>query len=286
MYRELAYYNGEYGLPADMKIPLEERGFIFGEGIYEAVIAYNHIFWRLDDHFDRLEKSLAFIEMPMPMPRPALQTELEKGLSLVEGDLLCVYFQVTRGAGPRFHSYADFPGSVLTYVIRPLDGRQKYMRTGLKAITEEDIRWANCHIKTTNLIPQVMAATHAQKAGAYTAILHRNGRVTEGAAYNVFMVKDGVIYTAPLSGEILPGVTRKHFIPLAKSCGIPLRECSFTLEEMYAADEVFLTATPMYPGPVVEIDGKTIADGKVGPVSWMLRRAYEDLIAAHCGPIK
>lgn len=286
MYREIAYYNGECGPPSEIRIPLEERGFIFGEGIYEAVLAYNHIFWGLDDHLDRLEESLAFIEMPMPMSRKTLTSELEKGISMVEGDMLCAYFQVTRGAGPRFHSYADFPGAVLTYVIRPMDGKQTYMETGLKAITETDVRWANCHIKTTNLIPHVMATTHAQKAGAYTAIFHRNGMITEGAAYNVFMVKDGVIHTAPLSREILPGVTRKHFIPLAASCGIPLRERSFSLAEMYAADEVFLTATPMYPGPVVAIDGKTIGDGKVGPIALALHRAYEELIAAHCGPLK
>jgi len=285
-YTELAYYNGEYGLPAELKIPIEERGFIFGEGIYEAVLAYNHIFWRLEDHLDRLEASLRFVEMPLPMPRQQLIVELEKGLSMVEGDLLSVYIQVTRGSGPRLHSYAKFGGAVLTFTIRQLDPDQSYMETGMAAITEPDIRWANCHIKTTNLIPHVMAYTHAQQAGAYTAIFHREGRVTEGAAYNAFMVKDGVIYTAPLSHEILPGVTRKHFLALAAALGVPLIERSFTLEEMFAADEVFLTATPIYPAPIVRIDGRQIGDGKVGPISRRLHIAYEEQIAAHCGPLR
>lgn len=286
MYKELAYYNGEYGLPSQLKVPIEERGFIFGEGIYEAVIAYNHIFWGLDDHLDRLENSLRFIEMPMPMSREDLTAELEKGLSLVEGDLLSVYLQVTRGAGPRLHSYADFTSSVLTYIIRPMDGNQDYMEHGLKAITEPDVRWENCHIKTLNLIPHIMASTHARKAGVYTAIFERDGIVTEGAAYNVFIVKNKIIYTAPLSNEILPGVTRKHFLPLAASLDIAVVERSFSVKEMYEADEVFITATPMYPGPLVSIDGKQIGDGQVGPISRRLHDAYEDLIAEHCGPLK
>jgi D-alanine transaminase len=285
-YKELAYYNGEYGLPAEVKIPVEERGFLFGEGIYEAVIAYNHILWGLADHLDRLEESLRFIEMPLPMPRPALIAELERGLAMVEGDLLSVYIQVTRGSGPRWHCYTNFSGSVLTYVIRPMDPNQSYMETGLFAITEPDVRWANCQIKTTNLIPHVMAYTHAQQQGAYTAIFHREGRVTEGSAYNAFMVKRGVILTAPLSHEILPGVTRKHFLPLAAKLGIPLEERSFSLDEMYAADEVFLTATPTYPMPIVRVDGRQIGDGQVGSVSRRLHTAYEELIAAHCGPLR
>ena len=286
MLQELAYYDGEYGMPSEMKIPLEERGFIFGEGIYETLVAYNHIFWGLKDHLDRLETSLRFLEIPMPMKRQELEAELAKGLSRVEGNILRIYIQVTRGAGPRVHGYTDYPGAVLTYVIRPMEPRQDYIKSGLKAITEEDVRWANCHIKTTQLIAQGMATTHAQKAGAYTAIFHRSGMVTEAAAYNVFMVKDKVIYTAPLSPKILPGVVRKHFFPLAASCGIPIEERSFSLEEMFAADEVFLTATPMYPGPVVNIDGKKIGDGQVGPVSLLLYNTYEAMIIAHCGAWK
>lgn len=285
MVKKIAYYNGVFDAPENLSVPLEDRGYLFGEGVYEAVMAYNSIFWGLEDHLDRLERSLRLMEMQMPMSRDKLKELLQDGISRVEGPNHLVYFQITRGGGPRSHSFQQKKDdSCLMMTVTSKEDPQTFMEKGYGAITLPDERWFHCDIKTLNLIPNTFAATKAQRAGVYGAIFHRDGIVTEGASYNIFMVKDGVVYTAPLSNLILPGVTRKHLVQLLPELGIPLKEEYFTLSQMMQADEVFLASTTHHPGPIVEIDGRPISMGKVGPITCRIHTAYEEKIAALCGP--
>ena len=284
MVKRIAYYNGVFDAAERLSVPLEDRGYIFGEGVYEAVIAYNNIFWGLEDHLDRLERSLNLMEMRMPMSREELTSLLYDGISRVEGSVHFVYFQITRGGGPRSHSFqAQKDDCSLMMTISSIEDSQDFINTGFGAITLPDERWLHCDIKTLNLIPNAWAATKAERAGVFAAIFHRDGIVTEGASYNIFMVKDGQVYTAPLSNLILPGVTRKHLVSLLPELGIPLHEEYFTLEQMMQADEVFLASTAHHPGPIVQIDGQPIGNGKVGSISRQIHAAYEGKIAALCG---
>ncbi len=284
MVREIGWYDGVFAAPDQLKVSIEDRGFLFGEGVYEFVMAYNGIFWGVEEHLDRLERSLSLMEMEMPMPRPELLALMKKAVAMVEGPTRGVYLQVTRGAAPRTHSYLKLKGAKLMMIVRPYDEhRDVYLTRGYTAITLPDLRWQHCDIKTLNLIPNTMAATQAERAGADLAIFVRDGMVTEGAAYNICIVRDGVVYTSPLCDGILPGVTRQHFVPLLAELGIPLKEASFSLAEMLAADEVFATATSVHPAPVVRIDGRDIADGQPGKTALLLDAAYEKMIEQVCG---
>ncbi len=285
--KEIAYYDGKFGLPSQITIPLEERGFMFGEAVYEMMAVYNHVIWALDDHMDRLERSLKLLEMQMPMSRQELIALQQKALNMVEGEELSIYLQITRGTFPRGHSNCRKNASVLTMVIRPYITDPKAYLTGGEAILVEDIRWGHCDVKTTNLIPNAMAAIHAGERGAEFAILQRNGLVTEGAAYNIAIVKNGVLITAPLSNQILHGVTRKHVVEkLAPEAGVPVEERSFSVEEMLAADEVIAIGTFEYVMGIVAVEGRTIGNGKPGPITRKLYFAYENFMEQTCGPRK
>ena len=285
MVKEIGYYNGVFGAPDQLSIPLEDRGYLFGEGVYEAVMAYNNIFWGLEDHLDRLERSLRLMEMSMPMSREELKSLLLEGISKVEGPVHMVYFQITRGGGRRTHSYLQKKDdTTLMMTITSTADDQGFLAKGFTAITVPDERWFHCDIKTLNLIPNAWAATQAERAGVQAAIFHRDGLVTEGSSYNIFIVKAGIVYTAPQCNLILPGITRNHLVKMLPEHNIPVREEFFTLEQMMQADEVFLTSTMYHPGPIVMINGRPIGNGKVGALSVQIHKIYEDEIAAICGP--
>jgi len=281
--REIGYYDGQFGAPGELKVPLEERGFLFGEGVYEFTLAYNGILWGAEDHLDRLERSLRLMEMPLPLPRPELISLMEKAVAMVEGPARGVYLQITRGAAPRAHSYLNISGSKLMMVVRTFDEHREYLGAGYTAITVPDIRWQHCDIKTLNLIPNTMATAQAEKAGAHMAIFVRDNLVIEGASYNIFMVKDNVAYTAPLSDRMLHGVTRLHLVKLLPELGVTLKEEYFTLQQLLEADEVFATSAAVHPAPIVRVDGRAIADGRPGPLAARIDAAYERLIEARCG---
>jgi D-alanine transaminase len=285
MLKEIAYYDGVWGSPSELKIPLEDRGYLFGEGVYEVIMAYNHISFALEEHLDRLENSLEKLEMKMPLSRFALKTVVEQGIALVEGAEQMVYLQITRGGSkPRKHSYLEvIDESKLMMTVRPHPTSHDFMQQGLTAITYPDLRWQHCDIKSTSLIPNAMAATAAARAGASLAIMVRDGMVTEGAAESTFMAKDGVLYVTPLSELVLPSITRQHLVNHAADWGLELRQEYFSLEQLLAADEVMLVSTTRHPVPVVKVDDQQIGDGQVGPIAWQVYRNYQAMIDAICG---
>lgn len=271
----------------DVSIDPEDRGYQFGDGIYEVVRAYNGTYFCLDEHVDRLFKSAEKIEMAIPHTKEEIKSLMKDILKENKVDTGNLYMQVTRGiASPRNHTYPD--GSVLptvtgTTTIVPRDDEK--IETGIKTIIQEDIRWLRCDIKSISLLGNIMLKHEAHKQNVDEAILHRDGVVTECSASNVAIVKDGVVHTHPDSNLILPGVTKIVWLQCAKELGIPVKEEPFTLEELKGADEVFCSSSTIEVMPIIEIDGEQVGDGKRGEITKRLADAYKAKVEEECGKL-
>ncbi|MBV9653648.1 MAG: D-amino-acid transaminase [Acetobacteraceae bacterium] len=277
----IAYVNGRYVQQAEASVHIEDRGYQLADGIYEVVYVNGG---RLIDealHLDRMERSLREIRVRVPMDRGALQHVLRQVLrrNRVRDGLL--YMQVTRGVAPREHAFPAAPiaPSIVVTVRRlPAFPRDAAANAG-SAITYPDERWARCDIKSTALLPNVLARQAAKERGAVEAILiDRDGMVTEGAATSVWAVAAGdVLRTRALGPTILPGCTRAALIGLMRDAGIAFEERAVSEAELREANEVFLTSASSFVKPVTRVDGTTIGDGTVGPVT----RKLFDLFARH-----
>lgn len=275
---KIAYVNGAYLPQSEACVNIEDRGYQFGDGIYEVVHVHRGRFIDEDRHLGRLERSLKEIALPMPMPRAALRLVLREVLrrNRITADGL-VYMQVTRGVAPRDHAFPKKPVPVAFVVtakrIPPYPANLD--ATAISAITQPDLRWARCDIKTVNLLPNVLARQAAREAGAAEAILcdEAMGMVRECAATSFWIVDaEGVLRTRQLDHHILPGCTRGALIAELEAAGIPYTAEEFSLETMRNAREAFLTSATGFVKPITKIDGKDVADGKVGPVT---RRLFE-----------
>lgn len=254
----IGYYNGKTGLIEQMTIPMTDRVVFFGDGIYDATYAVNHVAFALEDHLDRFYSSLAKLEIPFTMPRKTLAAEIQRCIDQVDDQKsLMVYIQATRGTSTRNHVFPDknVPANLYILVwpvaLRAID--KKY-----RLITLEDTRFFHCDIKTLNLIPSVIAAQRAKEAGCEEAVFHRGNMVTECAHSNISILKDGCFQTAPLNNLILPGTARKHLLHLAKETGIPVKEKAFSVQELMDADEVMVHSTGTLCNAATEIDGKKV----------------------------
>ena len=279
--KNIAYYNGRTGLIEEMMIPMNDRACYFGDGVYDATCVVNHVPMAFDDHIDRIYRSAKLIDIDIPMPKDEMKKMLLGLTRQVEGDVLFLYWQVTRGVGMRNHPYSaagDKP-SIWAFV-RPNKMRDPF---GVyKCITLEDKRFYYCNIKTINLLPAVMANQKAVEAGADETIFHRGPRVTECSHSNVHIIKDGVLRTAPCDELILPGITRKHILAICGKKGIPVVEEPFTVDEMMAADEVFFSSSSALTCRIREIDGKPVGM-KDEKTFGAIRDAYQQELKAECG---
>lgn len=277
----VAYVNGAYVPQRDASVNIEDRGYQFGDGIYEVVHLHHGRFIDEDRHLDRLERSLKEIHLPMPMPRAALRLvlmEVARRNRVSEGLL---YMQVTRGVARRDHAFPRLavPVSLVVTIRRIAPYPTDVERWTIAAITQPDLRWARRDIKSINLLPNVLARQAAREQGAGEAILiDEAGVVTEGAATTIWIVDaKGVLRTRHLDQVILPGCTRGALIAELEADGIAYSLEPYTLEDLRAAREVFLTSATSFVKPIVKIDGGPVADGKVGP---MTRRLF-DVFARH-----
>jgi D-alanine transaminase len=259
-------------------IDIEDRGYQFGDGVYEVIRVYKGNPFRMKDHLSRFQRSADEIGLKLPYKLDRLEEllhQLIQANAMSEGN---IYLQATRGVAPRSHPFPDQSQSVVVaYTMkakRPLDAIQN----GIRAITEADIRWLRCDIKSLNLLGAVLAKQKAKENGSQEAILHRDGTVTEGSSTNVFMVKNNEIITHPANHLILHGITRVVVLEMAEELGIAVKEEPFTLSEMQAADEVFITSTTMEISPVIRIDGNPVGVGKPGPVVRRLQETFEKQI--------
>ena len=240
-----------------MMVPMNDRACYFGDGVYDATMALNHVPMHFDDHIDRIYNSAKLIDIEIPMPKEEMKRILQSLIDQVEGDSLFVYWQVTRGVGMRNHPYSGAEtGPSLWAWVRPNSMRDVYGT--YRCITMEDTRFLHCNIKTINLLPAVIANQRAVEAGCDETIFHRGDRVTECSHSNVHILKDGVLHTAPCDNLILPGIARKHILEICREEGIPVVEEPFTVDELMAADEVFFSSSSAVTCRIREIDGKPV----------------------------
>jgi D-alanine transaminase len=276
------YLNGQY-LPLDEAcVPVLDRGFIFGDGVYEVIPVYAGKPFRLAHHLQRLKNSMAAIRLDNPYTDEQWTDIIQRVIDANGDDDQSIYLQVTRGVASRDHR---FPGAtrptvfVMSNLFVPVPEEQ--LRDGVKAITLEDIRWQYCNIKSIALLPNILLRQQAVDRGAAEAILLRNGEVTEGAASNVFIVKDGVVITPPKDECLLPGITRDLVVELAEANGIPVEERPISEAELQQADEIWLTSSTKEILPVTRLNDRTVGDGTPGPLwhrMYAIYQAYKDTL--------
>lgn len=268
----IAYLNGEYLPLEEAKISVLDRGFLFGDGVYEVIPVYDGTLFRLGPHLDRLERSLAQTRISNPHSREGWETLLRTLVGLGDGDQLVVYLQVTRGVARRDHAFPQEVTPTVFAMVNPVQPpTAEMLAKGVKAVIRDDLRWHRCDIKAITLLANVLMRQSAADEGAVEAILVRDGRVTEGAASNVFVVDQGVIVTPAKGPLLLPGITRDLVVELACAEGLACREGDVSEAELRAADEVWLTSSTKEVLPVTRLDGVAVGDGIPGPV-W--RRVY------------
>ena len=260
----IAYVNGRYLPQRDASVNIEDRGYQFADGIYEVLYLRGGRFIDLDLHLARLERSLGEVRIAPPMGRAALLRVLQEvaARNRVHDGLL--YMQVTRGVARRDHAFpsASVPPALVVTVRRTPPYPASPDAWAARAITQADERWARCDIKSTGLLPNVLARQAAREAGASEAILLRDGHVTEGAATSIWIVDtDGTVRTRHLDHGILPGCTRDALLTVMRDAGVRFEQRAFSEAELRAAPEVFLTSATGFVKPLVAVDGRPVGDG-------------------------
>lgn len=278
--KELTYFNGEMVESGAKVVSLDDRGYCFGDGVYEVVRVYNGRAFAFSYHQDRLYRSMREMDIPVRMPPDELQELHEIMIEQSEITDGYIYLQITRGVTPRHHAFERSKLEPQMYMfIKPITTDLGALQQGVKAITLPDERWARVDIKTLNLIPNILAQTKAEKKGAYTAILVRNGIVTEGATSNVFVMKDGVCYTHPADHYILKGITRQLVVTrVAPTAGITIIEREFDEAFLKDADEIFFTDTIGGIIPITTLNREPVGDGKPGKAAKVLAEQLQHLM--------
>lgn len=276
---DIAFINGRFMPLATATVSVEDRGYQFGDGVYEVLRSYRGILFQAEAHLARLERSAQAIDLALPYTRAEWMGHVAAGIQSAGHAESKVYIQLTRGAAPRDHLFPSSvpPTAVMTVrAMRPLDPALR--ASGVAAVTLPDLRWGRCDIKSINLLPNVLARQRAKAAGAFEAILFRGDDVTEGAVSNVMVVRSGIVLTAPESERILSGVTRSVVLGLARKEGIPVLERVVTVDELRTADEVFLTGTTVEVLPVVRLDGAPVGSGTPGPLTRLLGDRFQSAL--------
>ncbi len=277
------YLNGSYIDSRDAKISVGDRGFVFGDGIYEVTRVVNGNFFREKEHLTRLKEGLAGLKIEADISMieniPEISRELIKRNNHLKGEA-AVYLQITRGtAWPRTHNFPDPAVKPTLYLSSsPFSPHTELHKTGVDAISVADIRWTRCNLKTINLLPNTLAKQQAKEAGVDSAIMIRDGVVTESPNANIFGVKDGVLYTFPATNYILSGITRQTVLEIADAQGIPVSFSPIRQEEIFNLDELFFSGTTTDIQPVILVDGKPIGTGKPGSVVKTIQQEYNKLL--------
>lgn len=274
------YLNGEFVAYEDAKVHVEDRGYVYADGVYEVVRFYNDKPFELIPHFERLMRSAAEISLSTPTVSDLLPAALElvKRNNAGDGTL---YIQVTRGVAPRKHAFpvGDVPPAVFMIARQAERPTADRVEQGVACITVPDIRWQRCNIKSISLLPNVLAKQQAVEANAFEAIFVRDGFVTEGSSSNAYAVRDGQLWTHPTDWRILGGITRNVILRLARELGIVVREEPVSEADFAAADEIIVSSTTIEVMPVTRLNGQAVGTGKPGPVTRRLWEAFDKMIA-------
>lgn len=274
-------WNDQILEESEVKIDTEDRGYQFGDGLYEVIRIYDGVFFMEKEHLDRLWRCAEKIRLTLPFQRQEFSDRLHrfaKEVGIQNGRL---YFQVTRGiTKPRLHDFPDPTKikGVLTGDIQPIERPLAKQHNGISAALVPDKRWLHCDIKSISLLGNLLALDEAQQKGYQEAILVRDGFVTEASSSNLWMVKDKKVYTHPDGELVLPGITKIKIREILQTLGISLQEEPFTTAELLQADEVFKSSSVAEIMPIVNIDGKIIGEGMPGAITKKLLKAYTEVV--------
>ena len=273
----LAHHQGRVMPLHQVMVPALDRGFLFGDAIYEVLRVYRGKAWLEDEHWRRLERSLAEVRI-VGADLTGLRCRMVETIAAGPFEEAMVYIQVTRGAAPRRRHAFNTPLQPLEllWVEEYDDGSTAAKReTGVSVITHPDLRWQRCDVKSTNLLANVMANTLAAERGAAEAIFYLpDGYLSEASHSSFFWVKAGTLVTTPIAANILPGITRQFLFRLADQLGLPCREARLLGRDLFGVDELFLSGTTSEVLPIVRVDDGLIADGKPGPLTRQLQAAH------------
>ncbi len=280
------YLDGAFLPRKEARVSVEDRGFLLGDGVYEVSPAYRGRFFRLDRHMTRLRKGLEALKIDFdPSRLPEVHQELLERNGLSRGRPSVVYVQLTRGVAPRTHHFPEEPVSPTVYGYAKAHDRTPRSRweEGWGAVTVPDQRWSRADVKTIALLPNVLAQEAARRAGVPDALMVRDGLALEGGHSNLFVVFGEALVTHPASNQILHGVTRECVLELARAEGLRVEERPIPLGELEDATELFFTGTTTEVRPTVELDGRSVGDGRVGPVTRTLYRRFLEQVDEECG---
>jgi D-alanine transaminase len=277
----IVYLNGQYIPREQASIDVDDRGFLFADGVYEVIHSYEGHLFQMDAHLQRMEHGLRSLRIALDnvqaMREVVERLIVENGLASGEAS---VYIQITRGSAPRTHAFppAGTPPTVYAAATRYVPQRDQ-AEEGMAAILLPDPRWARCDIKSVALLPNVLARQRAIEAGVADAVFVRDGVALEGTSSNFFGVFNSEVVTAPKTNYILPGITRKVVIELCADIGVPVHEAPILEHQLGEAEELFLASTILEIRPIVQLDGCPVGTGTPGPVTRRIQQAFRDLIS-------
>lgn len=277
------YLNGSFVDHNDAKVSVADRGFIFGDGVYEVTRIINGKPFREKEHLERLEQGLKSLKINIDHSVlddiPKISQQLLEKNDLMEGEA-AIYLQITRGtAWPRTHTFPNPDVKPSIYLsASAFTPHTELHKNGVDVITLADVRWTRCNIKTVQLLPNTLAKQQAQDAGVNSALLIRDGVITESPNANIFGVKDGELYTFPESNYILSGITRQVVLEIAEKLDIPVHFNPIRQEELFELDELFFSGTTTDIQPVTVIDGKNLGTGKPGPVVKAIQEEHANML--------
>ena len=270
MMPNIVYLNGQYLAIEEASISVMDRGFLFGDGVYEVIPVFGNKLLRFDEHLTRLQNSLNRISLSNPFDSNEWKTVFSNLLEKNSGEDRAIYLQISRGVFDRrdLSTFVDdetqYSPTVFVMVLQVKQPNIEVLSAGISAITVDDFRWNACDIKSTSLVANVMLKQQAGDANVEDAILIRNGVVTEGTASNVFLVKGGVLITPPTGSQLLPGITRDLVIEIAENNAILVEQREIKEAELYSADEIWMTSSTREIAPVINLNGKTVGSGVAG----------------------
>jgi len=273
-----AYLNGSFLPLEEARVSVMDRGFLFGDGVYEVIPVYGKRLFRLAHHLKRLQNSLDAVRIYNPLADDKWENILTELIKRNSGSDQAIYLQVTRGvAARRDHAFPEDTSPTVFAMSTPVPASVDIASVaGIRAITLEDNRWKHCNIKAITLLPNVLLRQEAVDAGTAEAILIKDGFAIEGAASNIFIVSNGILITPPNSPALLPGITRDLILELAVNNSIPHREAGIPLDELLSADEIWLTSSTREISPVIMLDDTTVGKGASGPVWKRMISLYQD----------
>ena len=274
----LAYLNGEFLPLGEARVPVMDRGFLFGDGVYEVIPVYSRRPFRLDEHLARLQKSLAGIRLANPHGADEWKSLIGRVVAAAEWDDQSVYLQVTRGPMPvRNHAFPKIVTPTVFAMTEPLVTPPPELReAGVAAVSAADFRWLRCDLKATSLLANCLLRQLAVDAGCAETVLLRDGFLTEGAASNIFVVKGGRLLAPPKNHLMLPGITYDVVLELAAAHGLPFEVRDVLAAEVTEADELWMTSSTKEVLAIVALDGRPVGTGKPGPVFARMHGWYQD----------